>query len=133
MKNLLLFVFACWLAGCTAVLPVQKQAVPQDLTAFAEAFDMFQTSNRYTGLQQFMQDYPNSAWAVRAGTIVLYAQELDQRKQQIADLRGNCEQQELALDQQEQDLQDLQRENQQLAETIEQLKGLLIQLEQRPQ
>ena len=133
MKPLAALLALVLLAGCATLCPQSKLAIPLDLESFSRALDSFQITNRITELQQFISDFPDSSWAPRAETIVLYAQELDQRKQQIAALREKNQQQEAALDQQELDLQSLQQENQQLVQTIEQLKGLLIQLEQHPQ
>ena len=122
LSFLLIFLF---LTGCTIFFPQPKQPVLQDQQAFCLAFEEFQENHRTDGLQKLQVDFPDSVWASRAETIILYAQELDQRKTQIKKLRATEKLQDLELEQ-------LREQNQQLAEKIEQLKALLIQSEAHP-
>jgi predicted nuclease with TOPRIM domain len=92
---------------------------------FSRALDQFSASNRVESLQEFQQNFPDSPWGRRAETIVRTARELADRKEQLA-AKGQAE----TLLQQK--LDGLRQENQQLTEQLEQLKGLLIQLENRP-
>ncbi|MBN1959190.1 MAG: hypothetical protein JXQ81_03485 [Desulfuromonadales bacterium] len=141
MRLIFLLVICMSLTSCTALLPrLQKQAVPQDQVAFSRAFDEFRASHGIDQLQRFKQDYPDSDWAQRAETIILYALELDRRKIQLEESRTAQQQLQQKLNQEEAAQHDLQQQiealsltNQQLTEQIEQLKGLLIQLEKRPQ
>ncbi|MCW8858243.1 MAG: hypothetical protein OQK97_00880 [Deltaproteobacteria bacterium] len=140
LKSLLLLISVFVLASCAPLFTQVKQAVPQDQLGFTRAFDAFQATNRIDQLQQFKKDYPDSDWATRAGTIILYALELDQRKSQVEKNTEVLAQQELDLSvlkkdnlQLSQEIESLSETNQQLTQQIEQLKGLLIQLEKRPQ
>lgn len=129
------------LPACTQLLPqVQKQAIPPDQLNFSLAIDEFRTSHRIDQLQQFKKNYPDSAWADRAETIILYSLELDRRKAQIEESRTKQEQLKQQLKELEGKNSQLNKQietmtltNQQLNQQIEQLKGLLIQLEKRPQ
>ena len=112
MKLLSLLIVSLFFTGCAVFDPQPEQAVLQDQQDFYLAFDEFQESHQIDSLQKLKLDYPDSIWAVRAETIILYSQELDQCKAQIEQL-GKSEQQ--------------------LTEQIEQLKSLLIQLEKHPQ
>lgn len=125
MRFFYLLLIFLLLTGCTVLLPAPKQAVLQDQQSFCLAFEEFQVNHRIDGLLKLQADFPDSVWASRAETIILYAQELDQRKEQNKKLRASEKQQTLLLEQ-------LKEENQQLAEKIEQLKGLLIQSETHP-
>lgn len=124
MKLFTILLIIVFLTGCTALCPQQKQSISQDQQNFTQAFDDFKATNRIDKLQNFRADYPDSAWAGRAEIIILYSQELDQRKLQMAQLQ-ECQQQDL-------DLKELKKLNQQLTEKIEQLKSLLIQSEKQP-
>lgn len=112
------------LSSCAAICPQSKQAVPRDQQNFTLAFDTFQKTHRLGSLQKLKQDFPNSPWAARAETIILYAQELDQRKTELEKNRST-------LETLEQENLELKQDNDKLTQQIEQLKGLLIQLENR--
>jgi len=124
-----------------SLLPSQIDRKEQLL--FSQALDQFSSSNRLELLKQLRDDYPDSPWGRRAETIILYAQELDNRKEQLVALRDQYEhlkqekEQLTALSDEnellKQDNIRLRQETQQLIEKIEQLKGLLIELENRPQ
>lgn len=125
---LALFLF---LAACSAV-PFSKNLKPHPqqqnrLTAeesFLAAMEQFSTANKLTQMQQVQQQFPGSVWAAHAKTIILYAQELDTRKSQLSSERA--EKNQLLAE-----LASVKQENLQLNEKIEQLKALLIDLEQR--
>lgn len=123
---LLLGALAIFLAGCTQVSLPPSPADWQAQREFSLALDQFTSSNRVDLLQNLYQQDPGSPWGQRAETIIRYAQELDKRKEQLEQLRA--EQESL-----KQEIAGLHQENLQLNEKIEQLKGLLIELENRPQ
>ncbi len=112
------------LSGCTQLQPakvpvaVHKPLPVLDPVLFGAALDLLSTTQNLSGLREFQQLHPQSPWAERATTIILYVEELHQRKQQLEEKRI--------------ELQQLQSDNQQLNGMIEQLKTLLIELEQRP-
>ena len=126
MKLLSLLIVSLLFTGCAVFDPQPKQAALQDQQDFYLAFDEFQESQRIDSLQKLKLDSPDSIWAVRAETIILYSQELDQCKAQSEQLRKSGQQQVL-------DLKRQNKLNQDLTEQIEQLKSLLIQLEKHPQ
>lgn len=125
MKNLLFFSFLMLLTGCTLLLPggylipQQEPRLTAEQEGFNQALDLLTTTHSSSGLRGFQQLYPDSPWGLRAATIVLYVEEVNQRKLQLGELHDE----QLRL----------QSENQQLTEKIEQLKKLLIELEQRTQ
>ena len=125
MKLLPLLLMFLFFSGCAVLYPQPKQPVLQDQQAFSLAFEEFQKSHQIEDLQKLKIDFPESIWASRAETIILYAQELDQRKAQNEKLRSS--EQRLTSD-----LEELKKLNLQLTEQIDQLKGLLIQSEKHP-
>jgi len=127
MKKLLsILLIPLFLSGCSVLCPQPKQALLQDQQNFSLAFEDFQTNHQLDGFRMLMVDFPDSVWASRAETIILYSQELNQRKAQNQKLRESERQQILEIEQ-------LKIMNQQLSEKIEQFKSLLIQSEQHPQ
>jgi len=125
MKLFFIILIPLFLTGCAVLYPQPKQAVLLDQQNFSLAFDAFQENHRLDSLQQLKVDFPNSVWAARAETIILYSQELDQRKAQNENLRES--ERVLTLE-----LEQLKKLNQQLTEQIEQLTSLLIELEKHP-
>jgi len=123
---ILIGIYSLVLAGCTILPLTSTQEARQEEQLFIKALDQFSAKNRVELLQQVQDDYPDSPWGRRAETIVLYAQELDKRKEQLAAQREED-------DRLKQELEGLRQENQQLKEMIEQLKGLLINQENRQQ
>ncbi len=126
----LIFLLAFILSGCSSLCNEfgahpQKVAVAPDLVAFEQAFAAFQDTNQVTVLEDFIAIYPDSLWAQRAHTVVLYAREVEQRKEQMKVQENTISEQVVSLRQ-------LRQENNQLAQTIEQLKGSLIEIEKRP-
>jgi len=140
MKLFSLLLISFFLASCTILNPQPKRAVLPDQQAFSLAFTEFQRNHRLAGFQKLVADFPNSIWAGRGETIILYAQELDQQKVQNDKLRKSEQHQTLEvkrLTQQNQQLNDraeqLDKLNRQLMDKIEKLKVLLIQSEKYPQ
>ncbi|NOY14347.1 MAG: hypothetical protein GXP51_11995 [Deltaproteobacteria bacterium] len=129
MKIIAAFVFFLFLTGCS-VAPFSKSLKPypqqQDQELFFSALDQFSTSNKLTLMHQLQQQSPDSVWAAYAETIIRYARELDARKAQLSQERE--EKQRLLAE-----LDSIKQKNKQLNEKFEQLKALLIELEQRPQ
>ncbi len=139
MKFLLVLFLFLFFTGCATLCPQSKQAVLLDEQDFCLAFTEFQKSHKIDNLQKLKVDFPDSVWATRAETIILYSQELDQRKTQIEKLQESGRQQALKLNQLNKHNQELKNKikelnklNQQLTDQIEQLKSLLIQSETRP-
>ncbi len=126
MKLLILVIFSLCLSACSAMQIPVKMTVNGAEKQFIKALDDFSETNRVELLRQLQRDYPNGAWYNRAQTIILYAQELDNRKLQIDSLRKEKEQQAKKVTQ-------LEITNQELTEKLEQLKGVLIEVEQQPQ
>ena len=126
MIKLFSILLTIFLVGCTVSRPLPKQVVLQDQQGFIQAFDAFRATHQINKLQKFKMDFPDSIWAARAETIILYSHELDQRKAQVEKLRESYQQQAL-------DLEQLRKLNRQLSEKIEQFKSLLIQLEKHSQ
>lgn len=119
-------VMLSFVSSCTYICPPDKQRLASEQYSFKRAFDHFQETNRINEFQQFIIDYPDSDWATRAITIILYSQELDKRKAQVGSLRE-------VQGQQQETLAELKAMNKQLTLQLEQFKGLLIQMEKRQQ
>ena len=134
LKNVFIGILAVFMiSGCAQLCPKEERvALADDQIAFEQAFGAFQKHFQITTLESFIDSYPDSAWAQKATTVVLYARELEQRKTQIKE--------------QDESIRQLQEKNNHLAdenkrlndtltqlnETLDQLKGSLIELEQRP-
>jgi len=126
VKIYLILLISLVFSGCSALCPQAKLPLMQDQQSFTLAFEDFQKTHRLDGLHQLMVDFPDSVWASRAETIILYSQELDQRKAQNEQLRKLEQQQAL-------EIEELKIQNQQLTEKIDQFKSLLIESEQQLQ
>ncbi len=115
------------LSACTAPQPkVAGPPEPTELQQFGQALDLLTREHNPRGLKDFQERYPASPWSWRAETILLYVQELNQRKEQLTEARAGQQAAEQAGE-------NLREENRQLTTKIDQLKQLLIELEQRPQ
>jgi len=135
------------LSGCTQLCPEAKFSVNPDQLAFEEAYATFQQGRQVANLENFIAVYPDSPWADRARTLVLYARDLEQLNDQLTQQQTTLTKQQSALKEQERVLAErdsalaeqnarlktMSQENQELTETINSLKGSLIELEQRPQ
>ncbi len=86
------------------------------------ALDQFIKNRQLTALEKFQQRYPSSPLSAHARSLVQYGQLHNQ------DLGGS----QSSNQQPDSELETLRNENQLLNEKIEQLKKLLIELEQRP-
>ena len=154
MKLLSLLLIPFFLTSCAILNPPPRQEILPDQQAFSQVFTEFQENHQISGFQKLVVDFPNSIWAGRAETIILYARELDQRKVQNKQLRGSELHQALEvkrlrqlyrqLNDRTEQLDKLNRQlndraeqlgklNRQLMDKIEQLKVLLIQSEKHPQ
>ncbi len=140
MKLLSLLIVSLLFTGCAVFDPQPKQVVSQDQQDFYLAFDEFQESHQIDAFQKLVADFPESVWAARAETIILYSQELEQRKVRNEQLRRSGQQQTLDLEHQIElnkqltvKTEQLDKLNQELTDKIEQLKTLLIQSEKHPQ
>lgn len=121
--TVLLFVLI--LSGCTQLWQQQKIPVNPDLPAFEQAFSLFQETGQLAALESFIAAYPDSAWAARAASIAGYVRALEKNQ-------GLLQEQQADMDEQAQQMKKLRQENDQLVETIDLLKGSLIELEKRP-
>lgn len=126
VKITFIVLISIFLSSCAYLCPQPKQALLQDQQNFVQAFEDFQATHRLNKLRKLIVDFPDSVWASRAETIILYSQEVEQRKAQNEKLTETVQQQALEMEQ-------LEKLNQQLTEKLEQFKSLLIQSEQHPQ
>lgn len=140
MKFLAFLLIPLLFSSCAVLNPQPKQTAPQDQQDFCQAFDEFQESNSIDAFQKLVVDFPESVWAARAETIILYAQELEQQKVQNEQLRRLEQQQSRDLEQQIKlnkkltvKTEQLGKLNQELTDKIEQFKSLLIKSEKHPQ
>ena len=139
MRKISILLISLFLTGCTFFFPQQKQAILQDQQSYCLAFEEFQESHRIEALQQLQIDFPDSVWAARAETIILYVQELDQRKAQNKKLRATEKQLATELELLKESnkklvnkVELLKKLYQESTQTIEQLKSSLIQSENHP-
>jgi len=125
-----------WLLAACSVVPFSREMSPHpqqrsgpqsegDAPFFA-AFDQFSKTGTLEPLSQFTQNYPDSSWVSHAESILHYVRKSDRYEEQLSDLQ--TEKLQLTAE-----LETSKLANQQLAEKIEQLKKLLIELERRPQ
>lgn len=140
MTRFLLILGLLLMTSCTPLLSLPKQPVPSAQHCFSRAIDAFAANGQVAGLQRCAEDFTASEWSVRARTLIDLNARLsrcqnegialaEQTKQDQERIEGL--QQELA--EQSRRLQLLAQENAELEKTLEQLKGLLIELEQRPE
>ncbi len=122
----LLIVTVLFMFGCVQNLQLQKVVVPKDQQAFVKAFDLVTAEQSIEPLQQFISDYPESEWSIRAADVVaLWNRSLElQHKNDVLEAGKQKLSDSLA---------DSASEISELEEKIEQFKSNLIQLEQRPQ
>ena len=140
MKLLAFFLVPLLLTGCAVFDPQPKPVVLPDRQEFCQAFDEFQESHQIDAFRKLVADFPESVWAARAETIILYAQELEQQKVQNEQLRRLEQQQSRDLEHQIKlnkqltvKTEQLGKLNQELTDKIEQFKRLLIKSEKHPQ
>jgi chromosome segregation ATPase len=121
------------LSACSMIQIPRTITQHQAQHQFIEALDEFSETNRVSLLKQLQLDYPDGVWYTRAETIILTVQELENRKRQVENLRQEKLELQQHLQRLENDLSLLQADNQQMNEKLEQLKSVLIDLEQRKQ
>ena len=124
--RIIVFLGMVWLlAGCSAgTLTKTMKLCPdnREQKQFMAAIDNFATTRQLAALERFQQNYPSSPLVEHAKRLV----RLEQMQQQDLD-RLKAQNQQLDAE-----LSTQKNENQQLNEKIEQLKKLLIELENRP-
>jgi len=124
MKLFGMAVLLCFLAACSGA-PFSKNLTPhsqsnvpeQDL--FIAALDQFVATQQYDLLETLQRQSPGSVWGRYAKTLLKNTLALEQKSTELMTVTVERDR--------------LQQENLQLIEKIEQLKTLLIELEQRPQ
>ena len=136
-KQLILLTLLVALSSCASLFPEPKIRAAKDLVAFEQAFSQFETMRSTAELESFVATYPNSPWAARANSVLNCVSDLDSCNTRLQKLQATNQELESKINllkkQHKEQLNELQNENGQLTETIEQLKGSLIELEQRPQ
>ncbi len=136
-KLLILLPLLVVLSGCATLFPEPKVRAAKDLVAFEQAFSQFETKHSSAELESFVATYPNSPWAARANSVLNCVNDIEQRNARLQKMQAANQELENKISQlkkqHKEQLNELKNENGQLTETIEQLKGSLIELEQRPQ
>ncbi|MFO7765752.1 MAG: hypothetical protein R6V33_04910 [Pelovirga sp.] len=127
---LLLLLLTALLSGCTLLLPEQKELPPQapvtDRQDFNELLDAFLATGDPAVLDQYLADYPHGVHRDRVQSLIAFARQLQQCRNENVHLVASARSGRKTI-------AELEEKNRLLSETIEQLKSLLIQLEQRPQ
>ena len=115
------------LAGCQG-LPLQQKSSLTEAELFAQGLDQYSETGDLKTLQRLPQEYPDGAWGARAALVVKLAEQQEKLaadKEKMSDMqagaRARCDQEMAAL----------RQTNQELEETIAQLKKLLIEMELR--
>lgn len=119
------------LSGCAIIFPDQKEPISQEQQLGQQGQDLFIRSvaeflatGNTDSLQQFLAGYPDNDQAASAQALITSALEYEQCRKERERLNSSVKTQ-LEVN------AELEEKNQQLRETIEQLKTLLIQLEKR--
>lgn len=141
LTYLLLLIFLLPLVGgCARLCPEAKSPLLPEQEAFMKGLDAFRSGQGTALLDALAARYPDSVWSARAEALVKLHRDLEQAADDSTDLEQQADaageqisrlKQKIA--EQEARLQRYAADNRELAETIEQLKGLLIELEQQPQ
>ncbi|SHI55611.1 hypothetical protein SAMN02745165_00395 [Malonomonas rubra DSM 5091] len=116
--------------GACSHLPIAKKMTPQESThgekqLVQAAIDQYRLSGETELLQQLAEQEVDSYWGRYADALLRLSAELELLKDRSAKGEVDCGQ--LVAEQEA-----LQQENELLNQKIEQLKKLLIELEQRP-
>lgn len=119
-------IFLVFLTGCAVLCPPQPPVSCQEQDVFGAALDAFQKTDNISDLEKFRSDYPDSLWSDRAGLIIDSTRRLNRCREKLEKIQKDSVQRDTQIDQ-------LKKTNQQLAQQLEQLKGLLIELEKHPQ
>ena len=133
MRFLLFLLLALLLSACSSFsLPESFPGVRAE-RQYIHALDAYFETKEISLLQQFKRDYPVEPWSSRVDKVLLHIRELENRKRQIAELQQ-------ARQRQAQEVARLQAANQRLTEQVrelteklEQLKGVLIDVETQGQ
>lgn len=126
------------LAGCQGLPALQKQSLT-DAELFARGLDQYSATGDLQSLRRLPQELPDGAWRARAELLVRLAEQQDQclaDQQASTDAKAGAQKQaalqkDKELDRCRKEMADLRQNNQDLEETIAQLKKLLIDMESR--
>lgn len=129
-RGILLLILSVVLTGCSLLLPEQKEALLPPAVSEQESFDhyleLFLATGDPAGLDLYVAEHPGSSHRARAQALSLIAHELQQCRDEALSLVSASQSSLEKIDA-------LEEKNRRLNETIEQLKSLLIQQEQRVQ
>jgi multidrug resistance efflux pump len=115
------------LAGCQG-LPLQQKSSLTEAELFAQGLDQYSETGDLKTLQRLPQEDPDGAWGRRAALVVKLA---EQQEKLAADKEKMSDMQAGALARCDHEMAVLRQTNQELEETIAQLKKLLIEMELR--
>ena len=115
------------LAGCQG-LPLQQKSSLTEAELFAQGLDQYSETGDLKTLQRLPQEDPDGAWGSRAALVVKLA---EQQEKLAADKEKMSDMQAGALARCDHEMAVLRQTNQELEETIAQLKKLLIEMELR--
>ena len=126
------------LTGCQG-LPLLQKGSMTETESFAQGLDQYIATGDLQPLKLLPQEYPDGAWGPRAELVVKLAEQQEKcvaDKETMTDAKaGGKKQQPLLKDKELARCQDemaaLRQNNQELEETIAQLKKLLIDMESR--
>ena len=132
------------LAGCQGLPFAQKgssttKASLTETESFAQGLDQYMANGDLQTLKRLPQEYPDGAWGPRAELVVRLAEQQEQcvaGKEQTTGAKADKQkQQDLRKDKElsrcQNEMAALRQNNQELEETIAQLKKLLIDMESR--
>jgi DNA anti-recombination protein RmuC len=140
MKYLVLLLLLL-LCSCAPRFTLGEYIILRDQKAFINAFNDYANEENLDSLVQFVASYPQSEWAERASLIIAIEQKLEQefeqKIEQIQDLNDKrYTELESSTNRQIADLltekAEVQKKVEELTTQIDQLKELLIELEQHP-
>ncbi len=118
------------LSGCAPLIPepwgLPSPAAVSQQQDFDRHLELFLATGDPASLDQYVADYPPGDHRARAQALSLFAHELKQCQSENASLVSASRSSLEMID-------DLEEKNRHLRQTIEQLKSLLIQLEERAQ
>ena len=115
------------LAGCQG-LPLQQKSSLTEAELFAQGLDQYSETGDLKTLQRLPQEDPDGAWGSRAALVLKLA---EQQEKLAADKEKMSDMQAGALARCDHEMAVLRQTNQELEETIAQLKKLLIEMELR--
>jgi hypothetical protein len=126
------------LAGCQGLPFVQKTTLTET-ESFAKGVDQYIETGDLQTLKLLPQEYPDGEWGPRADWVIKLAEQQEKcaadNEERTAMREGEQKQQAFLKDQElvlcNQEMVVLRQNNQDLQETIDQLKKLLIDMESR--